>query len=209
MMKIYPRLIGLLGMLAAVPTLAAIPDSPQQVEPLSVGARAPIFAARTTDGALRTFLPDGYKRPTVVLFYRGGWCPYCNAQLSDLHMVEPKLRRSGFEIVFLSTDRPELLYASLKATDIHYTLLSDSHLEAAKAFHVAYHVDDATLAKMREYGVDLESTTGTKQHELPVPSVFIIDTSGIIRFVYSNPDYTIRLGADALWTAAQRLSTVK
>ena len=96
------------------------------------------------------------------------------------------------------TDRPELLYSSLKATDIHYTLLSDSRLEAAKAFHVAYHVDGATLAKMREYGVDLEATTGTKQHELPVPSVFIIDTSGTIRFVYSNPDYKIRLGADAL-----------
>jgi len=209
MMKFYARLIGLLGVLAAVSTLAGIPDSPQQVQPLSVGTRAPIFAARTTDGALRTFLPDSYKKPTVVLFYRGGWCPYCNSQLSDLHLVEPKLRKSGFEIVFLSTDRPELLYTSLKATDIHYTLLSDSHLEAAKAFQVAYHVDDATLAKMREYGVDLESTTGTKQHELPVPSVFIIDTSGIIRFVYSNPDYTIRLGADALWTAARPLSTVK
>ena len=176
---------------------------------LSVGARAPIFAARTTEGALRTFEPDSYKKPTVVLFYRGGWCPYCNAQLSDLHLVEPKLRKSGFEIVFLSTDRPELLYSSLKATGIHYTLLSDSHLEAAKAFHVAYHVDDATLAKMKEYGVDLEATTGTKEHELPVPSVFIIDTSGTIRFVYSNPDYRIRLGADALWTAAQPLATAK
>jgi hypothetical protein len=39
--------------------------------------------------------------------------------------------------------------------------------------------------------------------------VFIIDTSGIIRFVYSNPDYKIRLGADALWTAAQPLATAK
>ena len=196
-------------MLAAVPVLAGIPESPQQVQPLSVGVRAPIFAARTTQGALRTFEPDRYKKPTVVLFYRGGWCPYCNAQLSDLHLVEPKLRKSGFEIVFLSTDRPELLYASLKATHIHYTLLSDSHLEAARAFHIAYHVDDATLAKMCEYGVDLEATTGTKQHELPVPSVFIIDTSGIIRFVYSNPDYKIRLGADALWAAAQPLAAVK
>jgi peroxiredoxin len=88
-------------------------------------------------------------------------------------------------------------------------LLSDSRLEAAKAFHIAYRVDDATLAKMREYGVDLEATTGTQQHGLPVPSVFIIDTSGTIRFVYSNPDYKIRLGADALWAAAQPLATVK
>ena len=62
-MKFYPRLIGLLGMLVAVPTLAGIPDSPQQVQPLSAGARAPIFAARTTEGALRTFLPDSYKKP--------------------------------------------------------------------------------------------------------------------------------------------------
>ncbi len=199
----YSRLIGLLGMLAMAPALAAVPDSPQEVQPLAVGARAPLFAARTTEGVLRTFAPDSYQKPTVVLFYRGGWCPYCNSQLSDLHLVEPKLRRSGFEIVFLSTDRPELLYSSLKAADIHYTLLSDSRLEAAKAFHVAYHVDEATLAKMREYGVDLEATTGTKQHELPVPSVFIIDRSGTIRFVYSNPDYTIRLSADALWAAAQ------
>jgi peroxiredoxin len=61
---------------------------------------------------------------------------------------------------------------------------------------------------MREYGIDLEATTGTKQHELPVPSVFIIDRSGIIRYVYSNPDYTVRLGADALWAAAAPLGTV-
>ena len=208
-MKFYSQLIGLLGMLVAVPALAGIPDSPEQVQSLSVGARAPIFAARTTEGKLRTFKPDGYKKPTVVLFYRGGWCPYCNAQLSDLHLVEPKLRKSGFEVVFLSSDRPELLYSSLKAADIHYTLLSDSHLEAAKSFHVAYHVDDATVAKLREYGEDLEATTGTKEHELPVPSVFIIDTSGTIRYVYSNPDYKIRLSADALWAAAQPLATVK
>jgi peroxiredoxin len=208
-MKFDLRLIGLLGMLVAAPVFAGIPDTPEQVQPLSVGARAPIFAARTTEGALRTFQPDSYKKPTVVLFYRGGWCPYCNAQLSDLHLVEPKLRKSGFEVVFLSSDRPELLYSSLKAADIHYTLLSDSHLEAAKSFHVAYHVDDATVAKLREYGEDLEATTGTKEHELPVPSVFIIDTSGTIRFVYSNPDYKIRLSADALWTAAQPLAKTK
>jgi peroxiredoxin len=208
-MKFYLRLIGLFGMLVAAPVFAGIPDTPEQVQPLSVGARAPVFAARTTEGALRTFQPDSYKKPTVVLFYRGGWCPYCNAQLSDLHLVEPKLRKSGFEVVFLSSDRPELLYSSLKAADIHYTLLSDSHLEAAKSFHVAYHVDDATVAKLREYGEDLEATTGTKEHELPVPSVFIIDTSGTIRFVYSNPDYKIRLSADALWTAAQPLAKTK
>jgi len=208
-MRFHAQVIGLLTVLLTAPAFAGIPDDPAQVHPLSVGTPAPVFSARTADGALRKFSPNTYSKPTIVLFYRGGWCPYCNMQLSDMRLVEPKLRASGFEIVFLSTDRPALLYSSLKATDIHYTLLSDSHLEAARAFHIAYHLDDATVAKQREYGVDLERTTGTKLHELPVPSVFIIDTSGTIRFVYSNPDYTVRLGADALWAAAAPFATVK
>lgn len=130
-------------------------------------------------------------------------------QLSDLRLAEPKLRGHGFEIVFLSADRPEILYSSLKETEIDYTLLSDSHLEAANAFHVAYRLDDATLAMQKKYGVDLEKTTGTTLHELPVPSVFIIDTTGTIRYVYSNPDYKVRLGAEALLAAAQPYATHK
>ncbi len=208
-MKFIPRAIALVSLLATITAVAEVPNSPRQVRPLAVGDRAPGFDARTTDGALRHFSPDTYKKPTVVLFYRGGWCPYCNAQLSDLHSVEPKLRKRGFEVVFLSTDRPELLFSSLKATNIHYTLLSDSRLEAANAFGVAYHVDDATFRELRSYGVDLEATTGTAAHELPVPSVFIIDTSGTIRFVYSNPDYKIRLSADALWAAAKSVATTR
>jgi peroxiredoxin len=205
-MRIFTWLFGLMATVIALTATADVPNDPTQVRPLSVGTRAPAFAAQTVDGKIRSFSPDGYRKPTIVIFYRGGWCPYCNTQLSDLRTVEPKLRARGFEIVFLSTDQPKLLYSSLKATDIHYTLLSDSHLEAARAFHVAYQVDDGTLAKMRDYGVDLEVSTGTTLHELPVPSVFIIDTLGTIRYVYSNPDYKVRLGADALWAAAEPLA---
>ena len=201
-MQPYSRFIGLLAVVAVMSARAEIPADPTQVRPLPVGARAPLFEGVTADGKVRSFTPDGFRQPTIIIFYRGGWCPYCNMQLSDLRLVEPKLRERGFEIVFFSTDRPEILYSSLKAADIHYTLLSDSHLEAAKAFHVAYHLDDATIAKQKQYGVDLEKTTGTTLHELPVPSVFIIDTTGTIRYVYSNPDYKVRLASDALLAAA-------
>jgi peroxiredoxin len=39
--------------------------------------------------------------------------------------------------------------------------------------------------------------------------VFIIDTTGTIRYVYSNPDYKVRLNADALMAAAQPFATEK
>jgi thiol-disulfide isomerase/thioredoxin len=96
--------------LLAATAAADIPTDPNEVQPLPVGARAPAFSVRTKDGAVRTFSPGGYHKPTIVIFYRGGWCPYCNTQLNDLRRVEPKLRASGFEIVFLSTDRPAILY---------------------------------------------------------------------------------------------------
>jgi peroxiredoxin len=206
-MHIQSHFLILAAALWTASAFADIPSDPAQVQPLAVGMRAPAFSAQTKDGVLRTFSPESYQKPTVVIFYRGGWCPYCNMQLSDLHLVEPKLRQIGFEIVFLSTDRPAILYSSLKSEHIDYTLLSDSRLEAAKAFHIAFHLDDATIAKMKSFGVDLDSTTGEPLHELPVPSVFIIDRTGTIRYVYSNPDFRIRLGADALWAAATPYAT--
>jgi hypothetical protein len=45
-MRFHSRLVGLLDILVAVPVLGGIPDSPQQVQLLSVGARAPMFAGR-------------------------------------------------------------------------------------------------------------------------------------------------------------------
>ena len=202
-------IFALCSLLLLASAQADIPAGPSAVKPPVVGDRAPEFTVRHTDGTPYRFSPDHLVRPQVLIFYRGGWCPYCNMQLNDLRLVEPKLRASGFEILFFSTDRPALLYSSLKEQNITYTLLSDSEMQAAEAFHIAYHVDDATYAAELKYGVDLEKTTGTKKRELPVPTVFILDSSGIIRFVYSNPDYKVRLGADALWEAAKPLANSK
>jgi len=207
-MRITPSIYALLlalatSTLAVSPVQGEVPIGAAAVQPLAVGDRAPPFTARHEDGKAYRFDPGHLAKPQVLIFYRGGWCPYCNMQLADMRLVEPKLRASGFEILFLSTDRPELLYTSLKEKGIHYTLLSDNQLQAAEAFHVAFKLDDATYARQLQYGFDLEKTTGSQKHELPVPSVFIIDRSGVIRFVYSNPDFTVRLGADTLWTAAQ------
>ena len=184
-MRIHPRLIAIVGIALAMTAQADIPTDPARVRPWRSARVRRCLRARVPTARLRTFSPDGYQRPTIVIFYRGGWCPYCNMQLSDLRLVEPELRERGFEIVFLSTDRPDILYSSLKATDIHYTLLSDSHLEAARPFML--------LTAWTRPSRCRRNTASTSRrpparicYELPVPSVFIIDTSGTIRYVYSE-----------------------
>jgi peroxiredoxin len=185
---------------------AEFASNAEAARPLGVGEHAPDFTAQHADRSPYVFSARHLEKPYVLIFYRGGWCPYCNTQLSDLHLVEPKLRASGFGVLFISTDRPELLYSSLKNQHLPYTLISDPGLEAAQAFHIAFHLDEQHYADQLKWGVDLEKTTGTKNHALPVPSVFIIDASGIIRFVYSNPDFRVRLGAQELWKAAAPLA---
>ncbi|HEY0749103.1 MAG TPA: peroxiredoxin-like family protein, partial [Steroidobacteraceae bacterium] len=204
----FVLMLTLLVALTGAESFAAVFDSPAAAKALQIGDSAPPFSVKRADGAPFVFSPDHLVKPQVLIFYRGGWCPYCNMQLADLHEVESRLRQSGFDVLFLSTDKPELLYTSLKDQNknLPYTLLSDNELKAAEAFHIAFHVDAATYAKELQYGVNLEQTTGTTLHELPVPSVFIIDKSGKIRFVYSNPDYTVRLKAHDLWVAAQPLA---
>jgi peroxiredoxin len=184
------------------PVLAAVPDSPTQVTPIAPGSEAPAFVAREVNGSAYRFDPAHLKHPVLLIFYRGGWCPYCNAHLHDLQSVEPKIIALGYQVLFLSTDRPEILYSSLKEK-VNYHLLSDSGLDAARAFGIAYRLDDATFAKMKSFGVDLEAAQGQSLHQLPVPSVFIVDRTGIVRFRYFNPDFRVRLDAASVLAAAQ------
>ena len=82
-------------------------------------------------------------------------------------------------------------------------LLPDASMEAARAFGVAYRLDDATYEKYRSLGVDLEVTSGQTHHELPVPAIFIIDSAGVIRFRHYNADYRVRLPAAQVLQAAR------
>jgi hypothetical protein len=77
------HLIGLFAALWMAPVLAGTPDDPTLVRPLLEGARTPAFSARTVDGTLRTYSPDGYRNPTIVLFYPGAGAPTatCNSTI--------------------------------------------------------------------------------------------------------------------------------
>lgn len=208
----FRSILGLLGVIAAGMANAAgdaqpVPTDPAKVKPMQVGAAAPAFDARTATGEPFRFEPRALQRPAVVIFYRGGWCPYCNAHLGELRNTEPQLISMGYDVLFLSADRPEKLRQSLKEKDLNYTLLSDAQMSAARAFGVAFHVDDATVQRYKQYNIDLEAASGATHHELPVPAVFIIDRQGVIRFAHWDPDYEVRMkGAEILAAARGALN---
>ncbi|MGR3218317.1 MAG: redoxin domain-containing protein [Candidatus Anammoxibacter sp.] len=124
-------------------------------------------------------------------------------QLGQLRTIETELVRLGYLVIAVSPDSPETLSEYVEQNEYNYILLSDSKLVAAKAFGVAFKLDDATVAKYRTFGIDVVEASGETHHMLPVPSVFIIDKDGIVRFVHVNPDYKVRLGTVELLKAAR------
>ncbi len=177
--------------------------SAEETRPLKVGDRVPEVEVVDMEGRVIELSRMVAARQTIIIFYRGGWCPYCNAHLGALKTIEPKLLKLGYQVLALSADRPAKLHETHEEFAFGYRLLSDSKMQAASAFGIAFTVDDATLGKYKSYGLDLEEASGESHHVLPVPSVFIAGTDGIIRFVHTNPDYKQRLAPDDVIKAAE------
>lgn len=206
--------LGILSAILAAPASPAravkpLPPAPvaasaAEVKPLQTGATAPDVQLTNADGLsfpLRKLLKN---QPTVLIFYRGGWCVYCNTQLGQLKQIETPLQKLGYQIVAVSPDGVDKIRESLKKHDLTYLLVSDSDAAAAKAFGLAYQVDGATYAKMKkDYGIDLEAHSGKGHHILPVPAAYVLDKQGKILYSYYNPDYKVRVDPQALLKAAE------
>lgn len=174
--------------------------------PLKVGDAIPDVTLRTEENkevSLRKLVSE---KPTVLIFYRGGWCPFCNRHLQSLAGIEDDLNKAGAQLLAVSMDQPSKLKETPDRDKLHYRLLSDSDAAAAKAFGIAFKVDDATVEKYKGYGINLDAASGNDHHILPHPAVFVADTSGKIRFAHVNPDYKVRLEPKKILEAAQAAS---
>jgi peroxiredoxin len=162
--------------------------------PLKEGDSIPDVKLSTEDDKAVSLRKLVAEKPTVLIFYRGGWCPFCTRHLSALAGIEEDLTKSGAQLLAISMDQPSKLRETPNRDKLGYRLLSDSDAVAAKAFGIAFQVEDALVKKYKEsYQIDLEAASGQTHHILPHPAVYVADTSGKIRFAYVNPDYKVRL----------------
>lgn len=208
-----------LAMLAAVGLLASVsgaalsndkesrpaPTSPADIRPLLLGSALPSVNLKTIDDRSVALADVVGGKPALLVFYRGGWCPYCNLQLQGLRLIQDQLTALGYQTIAISPDSPESMRKTLDKEPLDYTLLSDSSAEAMSAFGIAFRVDDATVEKYQGYGIDLGAAAGNTHHLLPVPAVYLVDTAGTLQFSYVHPDYTSRLPETVILAAAQAI----
>lgn len=178
-------------------------NSPEEVRPLLVGQRVPSATIRTLSGAEADLAATVKGRHTVLVFYRGGWCPYCGRHLAALGDAKEKLASLGWTIVAVSPDSPAELSKSKGKHKLEYELFSDSKSAAARAMGLAFVLDERTIKRYEGFGIDLERSSGERHHELPVPAVYLVGPDGTALFQYVNPNYKIRLNPNLLVAAAE------
>lgn len=184
-------------------TVGRVMDSAEKVRPLAVGDKAPTVKIKDIEGKTVS-LGDLYvSGPTVLIFFRGGWCPFCNRHLAKLQEIKQDLIDECVRIVAISPDLPEFTKQAVKDQELDYLLLSDAKAGAIKAFGLAFRLDDATNARYLEMGIDLEKQSGLTHHILPVPAAYVIDSEGVIRFVHWDADYKKRVDNEALLKATR------
>ncbi|HKV29971.1 MAG TPA: peroxiredoxin-like family protein [Candidatus Dormibacteraeota bacterium] len=160
---------------------------------LERGAKAPAFTLKNQHGE-DVSLADLLKRgPVVVSFTRGGWCPYCAAELRALNEAYDQFQRAGIELVVLSPQSPERAQKQATADKLEFNLLVDTDNQVGKAFGVVYTFpEDLKNVYLNVFKTDIQAVNEASVWQLPIPARFIIDGSGTIRDAKADPDYRYR-----------------
>lgn len=164
---------------------AQIPEKAEDISPILIGETIPEATLLNSDGTevdLKNIIKE---KPTVLVFYRGGWCPYCNNQLSGLAEIEKNILELGYQIVAISPDN----FKTLKNADekLNFSLLSDVNADFIQAIGIGFETPDGA----KDYIFRKTNTEATEV--LPVPTVLVLDKSGKVLFEYINPDYSTRI----------------
>jgi len=174
-------------------TQAFIASSPDAITPIDVGAVIPDATLTQLDGNTVKLSELTAGTNSVLIFFRGGWCPYCTKHLAGLKDALPVLQGQGYQIIAIS---PDTIPSNQDAVDKHelpFTVVSDSSFAAIDAFGLAFQLDTTTLALYKGYGISLVEHPQTGAFILPVPAVYIVDETGTVRYRYYNTDYKVRL----------------
>jgi peroxiredoxin len=149
------------------------------------------------------------KGPTLVVFYRGGWCPFCNIQLHDLSEAKKQFDAKGITLVAISVDLPSEEAKTQAKDGVMFSMLSDPKLVAHQAFNVVKNNTDEEIKKLSGYGIELDKFSGEKHGKFAVPSVFLVDKTGTVRFAHVDSDYQTRPSPAQLLAASDKALAMK
>jgi peroxiredoxin len=178
---------------------AQLPARPEDISPLLIGEKIPVANLKNEKGQTVSLASLLAEKPTVLIFYRGGWCPYCNKHLSDIAEAEAKILALGYQIVAISPDKATKLEETAGKQKLNYHLLSDSAGQLIREMGIGFQVP-------KHYQKTIfDASDGKNTEVLPVPSLFILNQKGEILFEFIQPNFKNRISSKLLLSVLEGL----
>jgi peroxiredoxin len=156
------------------------------------GDRAPDFDLPGVDGESVSLSAKLAKGPVILSFFRGGWCPFCSLELRAYESLVSKIRDEQSSLLSVSPETLESLRQTAQESEVSFPLLSDATNATARAYGLVYRIPEALRAVYEGLGLDLPARNGDVSFELPVPATYLIDSEGVVRRAFIEPDWTQR-----------------
>jgi peroxiredoxin len=169
------------------------------------GDRAPTFALIDVAGltvSSQALLDYG---PLAVVFYRGGWCPYCNLELRAYQDMVQAIEDQRGTLVAISPETPDHMVTTRDANALTMQFLHDAGNRVARSFGLVYEIPEPLREPYLQLGADLALRHGDGRWELPIPATYVIDRTGRITLAYVNVDFRERLEPEAVVAELARL----
>lgn len=168
----------------------------------AVGTILPDADLVDVDGSERSLEDALGEGLSVLVLYRGAWCPYCNLTLRAYQGdLLPALEERGVSLIAISPQTPDGSLSTQEKNDLSFTVLSDPGNSLAHAAGIITEPLPRSREAQQELGLDLTEVNADGTAELPMPTTMIVDSERQIRWIDVHPDYTTRSEPTEILTA--------
>lgn len=161
--------IAVLVVAGAVFIRKKLPYGPMVPDKLRAGKQLPDFSATHEDGgAVKSSELRG--QPTVILFVRGNWCPFCTRQVEEVTAHYKDLTALGARLIFITPKPLDTTRRVAEFFNLEFEFWLDESLAIAKSLGLVMS-DGVAEDWSKEYGNDTFW-----------PTALVVDQDGIIRY---------------------------
>jgi peroxiredoxin len=171
--------------------IQAVIDANITTNALQVGSKAPDFMLKNAAGSRVSLYDELENGPVILMWYRGGWCPYCNLTLRAMEDMLPQFRAGGAQLLALTPESPDNSMTTIEKHKLSFEVLTDNDNAVAKAYGVVFQLTEEVKAYY-ENGFGLSAYNGNDKGELPLGATYVIGTDGIITYAFLDADYRNR-----------------
>jgi peroxiredoxin len=175
-MKLFTTALAGLALAALTASLSAAPPAPAPTAPAAdttggwIGRAAPTFTLPSSQGAVVDMGKVIGTRPVVLIFYRGVWCPFCQAQMTQIGKDRDAFQKSGAAVYAISDEDPA----------------AQKKMQTEHGLDFITFLSDKTGTAARQYAGVYSGRTTLK------PAVFVIGRNRKIKYAYINENFRLR-----------------